>query len=105
MLLVGRIIVGIGIGLSSMAGPLYIAEACPAALRGRMTVINTAFITGGQFFASIVCGICSYSDEGWRIMLGISALPAIIQFFGFVAMPESPRYLVQKGLFTSVCYL
>ena len=92
MLLLGRIILGIGIGLSryylecvladvrpelvsltcffflySMAVPVYISEACPAPLRGRMTLINQAFLTGGQFAASIVCGIFSYAEEGWRL--------------------------------------
>jgi len=100
MLLLGRIIVGIGIGLSSMAVPVYISEACPAPLRGRMTLINQAFLTGGQFAASIICGIFSYADEGWRYMFGLSAIPAVIQFFGFVAMPESPRYLVHKGKYS-----
>ena len=50
----------------SMAVPVYISEACPAALRGRMTLINQAFLTGGQFAASIICGIFSYAEEGWR---------------------------------------
>ena len=50
----------------SMAGPVYIAEACPATLRGRMLCINQAFLTGGQLAASIICGIFSYSREGWR---------------------------------------
>ena len=49
-----------------MAVPVYISEACPAALRGRMTLINQAFLTGGQFAASIICGIFSYAEEGWR---------------------------------------
>ncbi|CAM2098544.1 proton myo-inositol cotransporter [Caretta caretta] len=97
-LLGGRIVVGLGIGVASMTVPVYIAEVAPPHLRGRLVTINTLFITGGQFFASVVDGAFSYlSKDGWRYMLGLSAVPAIIQFFGFLFLPESPRWLIQKG--------
>ncbi|XP_032895191.1 proton myo-inositol cotransporter isoform X1 [Amblyraja radiata] len=97
-LLSGRIVVGLGIGLSSMTVTVYIAEAAPFHLRGRLVTINTLFITGGQCFASIIDGAFSYLEKnGWRYMLGLSAVPAIIQFVGFLFLPESPRWLMQKG--------
>ncbi|XP_025065491.1 proton myo-inositol cotransporter [Alligator sinensis] len=81
-----------------MTVPVYIAEVAPPHLRGRLVTINTLFITGGQFFASVVDGIFSYlAKDGWRYMLGLSAVPAIIQFLGFLFLPESPRWLIQKG--------
>ncbi|XP_075783516.1 proton myo-inositol cotransporter isoform X2 [Pelodiscus sinensis] len=81
-----------------MTVPVYIAEVAPPHLRGRLVTINTLFITGGQFFASVVDGAFSYlAKDGWRYMLGLSAVPAIIQFFGFLFLPESPRWLIQKG--------
>ncbi|XP_071589998.1 proton myo-inositol cotransporter isoform X2 [Heliangelus exortis] len=97
-LLGGRVVVGLGIGVASMTVPVYIAEVAPPHLRGRLVTINTLFITGGQFFASVVDGIFSYlAKDGWRYMLGLSAVPAIIQFLGFLFLPESPRWLIQKG--------
>ncbi|XP_066490233.1 proton myo-inositol cotransporter [Tiliqua scincoides] len=97
-LLGGRIVVGLGIGIASMTVPVYIAEVAPPHLRGRLVTINTLFITGGQFFASVVDGAFSYLPKGgWRYMLGLSAVPAVIQFFGFLFLPESPRWLIQKG--------
>ncbi|XP_062837763.1 proton myo-inositol cotransporter [Anolis carolinensis] len=97
-LLAGRLVVGIGIGIASMTVPVYIAEVAPPHLRGRLVTINTLFITGGQFFASVIDGAFSYlPKDGWRYMLGLSAIPAIIQFFGFLFLPESPRWLIQKG--------
>lgn len=96
-LLIGRLVVGIGIGFASMGVPLYISEVSPPKQRGRLVMLNQLFITGGQFLASVVCGIFSNSKEGWRYMLGLGAIPAVIQFFGFLPMPESPRYLVEKG--------
>ncbi|XP_053318717.1 proton myo-inositol cotransporter isoform X2 [Spea bombifrons] len=97
-LLGGRVVVGLGIGIASMTVPVYIAEAAPPHLRGRLVTINTLFITGGQFFAAVVDGAFSYlRKDGWRYMLGLSAVPAILQFIGFLFLPESPRWLIQKG--------
>ncbi|XP_054894235.1 proton myo-inositol cotransporter-like isoform X1 [Poeciliopsis prolifica] len=98
VLLVGRITVGLGIGIASMTVPVYIAEVSPPHLRGQLVTINSLFITGGQFIASVVDGAFSYlSHDGWRYMLGLSILPAVLQFFGFIFLPESPRWLLQKG--------
>eukprot|EP00095_Tigriopus_kingsejongensis_P011528 maker-scaffold33_size549341-snap-gene-1.28 protein:Tk11528 transcript:maker-scaffold33_size549341-snap-gene-1.28-mRNA-1 annotation:"hypothetical protein DAPPUDRAFT_304502" len=97
MLLVGRLIVGVGIGFASMSVPMYISESCPANQRGKLVTLNQVFITGGQFVASVMCGIFANSAEGWRYMLGLGAIPAVLQFFCFIPMPESPRYLVERG--------
>ncbi|XP_052779061.1 proton myo-inositol cotransporter-like [Mya arenaria] len=98
MLIVGRAILGIGIGLASMTVPVYIAECAPPHLRGRLVTMNNLFITGGQCIASIVDGLFSYDKEnGWRYMLGIAAVPSIVQMIGFLFLPESPRWLVANG--------
>ncbi|XP_056595573.1 solute carrier family 2 member 13b isoform X3 [Triplophysa dalaica] len=98
VLLFGRLIVGLGLGIASMTSPVYIAEVAPPHLRGQLVTINTLFITGGQFIASVVDGVFSYlQHDGWRYMLGLSAVPAALQFFGFLFLPESPRWLLQKG--------
>ena len=49
-----------------MSVPLYIAESSPASMRGKLVVLNVAFITGGQFLASVVDGAFSEVPEGWR---------------------------------------
>lgn len=98
VLLVGRLTVGFGIGIASMTVPVYIAEVSPPHLRGQLVTLNTLFITGGQFIASVVDGAFSYmGHNGWRYMLGLSVIPAVVQFFGFLFLPESPRWLLQKG--------
>ncbi|XP_003737234.1 proton myo-inositol cotransporter [Galendromus occidentalis] len=97
-LLSGRLIVGFGVGLSSMTVPLYIAEVSPMQYRGKLVTINQLFITAGQFCAAVVDGIFSTDpDNGWRFMLGLAAVPAVFQFTGFLWMPESPRWLAGKG--------
>uniref|UniRef100_T1KLZ7 Major facilitator superfamily (MFS) profile domain-containing protein n=1 Tax=Tetranychus urticae TaxID=32264 RepID=T1KLZ7_TETUR len=98
-LLIGRAIVGVGIGLSSMVIPMYVAEVAPSSIRGSLVTINTCFITGGQFIASVTAGFLSYLDHDLEVllMLGIAGIPAFLQFIGFFFMPESPRWLVKKG--------
>ncbi|XP_067110791.1 proton myo-inositol cotransporter-like [Osmerus mordax] len=99
VLIVGRLIVGVGLGIASMTVPVYIAEASPPHLRGQLVTVNTLFITGGQFTASMVDGAFSYlHHDGWRYMLGLSVVPAVLQFMGFLFLPESPRWLIQRGL-------
>ncbi|KAM3608535.1 uncharacterized protein V6R79_000658 [Siganus canaliculatus] len=98
VLLVGRITVGLGIGIASMTVPVYIAEVSPPHQRGQLVTINTLFITGGQFIASVIDGAFSYlKHDGWRYMLGLSVIPSALQFIGFLFLPESPRWLLQKG--------
>lgn len=99
VLLAGRLIVGVGLGIASMTVPVYIAEASPPHLRGQLVTVNTLFITAGQFTASLIDGAFSYlKHDGWRYMLGLSVLPAVLQFMGFLFLPESPRWLIQCGL-------
>ncbi|XP_076110532.1 proton myo-inositol cotransporter-like isoform X2 [Mytilus galloprovincialis] len=98
MLISGRAILGIGIGIASMTVPTYIAECAPSELRGRLVTINNLFITGGQFIASVLDGAFSYDKtNGWRYMFGLAGVPSAIQFVGFFFLPESPRWLISKG--------
>lgn len=95
MLMAGRFIVGLGVGSGSMAVPVYMSEVADTEIRGSLlTCINVA-ITFGQFISCLVAGGFSYVPEGWRFMLGLAALPALVQFVGFLYMPESPRWFVE----------
>lgn len=99
MLIVGRIVVGVAIGLASEAGPLYISECAPPALRGKLTTLFNIAVVGGQVFAAVLCGCLSYlpASYNWRIMLAFGAVPAIAQLVGFLTLPLSPTWLVLKG--------
>jgi len=99
-LVLGRVIVGVGIGITSLTTPIYLAEVAMSEKRGQLVTINALFVCIGQFIAGMVDGICSVvsPDNGWRIMLGLAAVPSVIMFFGFVfLLPESPRWLISKG--------
>ncbi|CAG8496696.1 1389_t:CDS:10 [Paraglomus brasilianum] len=96
-LMLGRIIVGLGVGLASMVVPLYISEISPRYSRGRLVTVNVLMITGGQVIAYFVGVAYVDAPDGWRWMFGLSALPAIFQLIALPFIPESPRYLVRNG--------
>ncbi|XP_029657350.1 proton myo-inositol cotransporter [Octopus sinensis] len=97
LLMIGRAFLGFGIGLASTTVPIYIAECAPVSIRGQLVTLNNFFITGGQFVASVMDGLFSCVPEGWRYMLGLAGIPAVIQMIGFIFLPESPRWLISKG--------
>ena len=97
MMVVGRSLVGAAIGYASCATPLYITELSPAQMRGRLVTIQSLFITGGQVLAYFVGWGLAYSVNGWRWMVGLGAIPAIIQLCLLTQMLETPRWLVKSG--------
>lgn len=98
-LVVGRVIVGIGIGIASLTTPMYIAEVAIPQMRGQLVTINALLVTIGQFIAGMVDGFFDKSmpETGWRYMLGLAAVPSIIMWIGFLGLPESPRWLAMQG--------
>jgi sugar porter (SP) family MFS transporter len=96
LLVVSRLVIGIGIGFSSSTVPTYLSELAPAKLRGAMGSLNQIFIVLGILIAFLV----SYglgSSGNWRLMLAGAIVPAVILLAGLVVLPETPRWLLQKG--------
>ena len=96
ILVIGRLVVGFGVGVASVAAPLYAAEMAPARLRGRFVSLYQLAITIGIFIAYLVDYILSHSS-GWRAMLGVSAVPAILLVLAMIPLPDSPRWYVKAG--------
>lgn len=94
VLVVGRFIVGLGVGVAAMIVPVYIAEVAPKNIRGILVNLNVVFIASGQFLALV---ICLALGKRWRWMLGLAAVPALLQGIGILFMSESPRWLFKKG--------
>lgn len=98
LLIVWRIIAGIGVGAASMLSPLYIAEISPSAIRGRMVSINQLAVVIGILLAYTSNYMLADTPDNWRWMFASGAVPAIIFFACVFLVPESPRWLVSKGL-------
>jgi len=98
-LVLGRIVVGIGIGVASLTTPIYLAEVALPTMRGRLVTINALLVTMGQFIAGMVDGVFDehFPIGGWRWMLGLAAVPSLVMFVGFLFLPESPRWLAMNG--------
>ncbi len=96
MLLTGRFIVGLGIGIASLAVPLYIAEVSPPESRGALVSLNQLAITIGILLAYIVS--YAYSDlKEWRQMFAFAFFPVVIQFVGLFFIPETPSWLISRN--------
>lgn len=93
----GRALVGAAVGVASGAVPLYITELAPAELRGRLVTIQSLFITGGQVVAYLIGWAFAALPHGWRYMVGVGAVPALLQLALLLWMPETPRWLLQTG--------
>nr|VDD04563.1 unnamed protein product [Brassica oleracea] len=97
ILIAGRLLVGLGVGVASVTAPVYIAEASPSEVRGGLVSTNVLMITGGQFLSYLVNSAFTQVSGTWRWMLGVSGVPAVVQFGLMLFMPESPRWLYMKN--------
>jgi len=94
----GRFAGGLAIGLSSVLTPVYIAEIAPARIRGTLVSMNQLAIVVGILIAYLVnWSLAGLAESGWRWMLGVAVIPALIFFFGLLGVPESPRWLISHG--------
>lgn len=97
LLLVGRFIIGICIGIASYITPLFIAEIAPSDRRGTLVLINGLTITFGQAIAYLIGYFFhNYSVNSWRLLFGMGSIPALILFIGMHFVPHSPRWLMKK---------
>lgn len=93
-----RFLGGIGVGASSVVGPMYISEISPAASRGRLVALFQFNVVSGILIAFVSNYLLfGVSDEAWRWMLGVQALPSAIYFAFVFLVPESPRWLIKQG--------
>ena len=111
LLVIARMLAGVGVGTSLILAPMYIAEMAPPEKRGRMVSFNQLNIVLGisvAFFTNYLIVHLSKSDASWveslkireynwRWMLGIEFFPAVLYFIFLQFVPQSPRWLVMKG--------
>nr|BAJ95036.1 predicted protein [Hordeum vulgare subsp. vulgare] len=98
VLIIGRLLYGVGIGLAMHGAPLYIAETCPSQIRGTLISLKELFIVGGILFGYLVGSYEIDVVGGWRYMFGFSAPLAAIMAVGMWSLPPSPRWLLLRAV-------
>ncbi|KAK9156222.1 hypothetical protein Sjap_003702 [Stephania japonica] len=97
---IGRILLGVGVGFALQFVPLYISEMAPSKLRGRLNNVFQLMIAIGIFAANL---INYFSNKikggwGWRLSLGLAAVPAAIVLVGSVCLPDTPNSMTECGV-------
>ncbi|XP_047306519.1 polyol transporter 5-like [Impatiens glandulifera] len=99
LLMVGRFVAGVGVGYAMVIAPVYTTEISPASCRGFLTSLPEVFINIGILLGYLSdFAFSNFSLKlGWRIMLGVGAIPSVFIGLAALIMPESPRWLVMQG--------
>jgi len=112
VLVVGRVIGGLGVGMASVIAPAYIAEISPARIRGRLGSLQQLAIVTGIFISLLIDWLIALGAGGsgepfwlgldaWRWMFLMMAIPAVIYGLLSLTIPESPRFLISRHKITA----
>ncbi|KAL9264944.1 Sugar transport protein 13-like protein [Drosera capensis] len=99
MLIIGRILLGCGVGFANQAVPLFLSEIAPTRIRGGLNILFQLNVTIGILFANLV----NYGTDkikggwGWRVSLGLAGVPALLLFFGALLVTDTPNSLIERG--------
>ncbi|KAJ7973608.1 putative Sugar transporter [Quillaja saponaria] len=99
MLIVGRLLLGAGIGFANQSVPVYLSEMAPAKIRGALNMGFQMAITIGIFSANLInYGTAKIKGGwGWRLSLALAAVPAIMMTVGSVFLPDTPNSILERG--------
>eukprot|EP00249_Psilotum_nudum_P014959 c25091_g1_i1 orf=204-1778(-) len=98
MLIIGRILLGVGVGFANQSVPVYLSEMAPARLRGALNIMFQLAITIGILCANIInYGTGKITPWGWRLSLGLAVVPALIMTLGSLFLPDTPNSLIERG--------
>ncbi|ESQ31881.1 hypothetical protein EUTSA_v10005579mg [Eutrema salsugineum] len=99
MLIIGRLLLGVGVGFANQSVPLYLSEMAPAKIRGALNIGFQLAITIGILAANLV----NYATQkltngiGWRFSLGLAGIPAALMLVGSFLLPETPNSILERG--------
>ncbi|KAG9453916.1 hypothetical protein H6P81_006820 [Aristolochia fimbriata] len=99
MLIIGRILLGFGVGCGNQAVPLFISEIAPVKYRGALNICFQLMITIGILIANVVNYYTAPKVWGWRLSLGLAGIPALILIVGSFIISETPTSLIERGRF------
>lgn len=97
VLILGRFLFGLGIGLAMHAAPMYIAECSPSKIRGTLISLKEAFIVGGILLGYLTGNLWITTEGGWRSMYGVAIPLSVIMGGGMFFLPPSPRWLILRA--------
>ncbi|KAK2442395.1 sugar transport protein [Trifolium repens] len=97
MLIIGRILLGFGIGFTNQATPLYLAEIAPPKWRGALSTSFQFFVQIGVVVAGCINYVTANHPSGWRISLGLAVVPATMITIGAFIICDTPNSLVERG--------
>ncbi|OIW11171.1 hypothetical protein TanjilG_22978 [Lupinus angustifolius] len=99
MLIVGRLLLGCGVGFANQAVPVFLSEIAPSRIRGALNILFQLNITIGILFANLV----NYGTNkikggwGWRLSLGLAGIPALLLTVGALLVVDTPNSLIERG--------
>ncbi|KAH7296627.1 hypothetical protein KP509_26G031300 [Ceratopteris richardii] len=100
MLIVGRILLGIGVGFANQSVPVYLSEMAPAKYRGALNIMFQLAVAVGILCANLInYGTGKIIPWGWRLSVGLAAAPAAILTLGSAFLPDTPNSLIERGEF------
>ncbi|XP_043692595.1 sugar transport protein 13-like isoform X2 [Telopea speciosissima] len=99
MLIIGRILLGCGVGFANQAVPLFLSEIAPTRIRGALNILFQLNVTIGILFANLInYGTAKIKgDYGWRISLGLAGVPALLLTVGALLVVDTPNSLIERG--------
>ncbi|XP_077254185.1 sugar transport protein MST4-like [Tasmannia lanceolata] len=100
MLIVGRILLGCGVGFANQAVPVFLSEIAPTRIRGALNILFQLNVTIGILFANLVnYGTAKIHPWGWRLSLGLAGIPALLLTVGSILVVDTPNSLIERGRF------
>lgn len=98
MLIIGRILLGCGVGFANQAVPLFLSEIAPTRIRGGLNILFQLNVTVGILFANLVnYGTAKLHPWGWRLSLALAGIPAILLTVGALMVVDTPNSLIERG--------
>ncbi|KAL0864523.1 hypothetical protein Bca101_043641 [Brassica carinata] len=97
MLIIGRLLLGVGVGFANQSTPVYLSEMTPAKLRGALNIGFQMAITIGILIANLInYGTYKMARNGWRMYLGVAAVPAAVMVIGSFVLPDTPNSMLER---------
>ncbi|KAI9126279.1 hypothetical protein K1719_002700 [Acacia pycnantha] len=97
MLIIGRLLLGFGVGYCNQSVPVYLSEMAPTKIRGALNMGFQMMITIGILIANLINYRTAKLENGWRISLGVGAVPALLLCVGSLFLSDTPNSMIERG--------